>query len=130
MNIGNLVMINFFGEGYYSGNSESQTMIIEKSFYEDFKEEIDKYVPYFHELDGKHSEVRGNLTVSNITKENLGRVVASVMEDDHWPVSENLIWELDAPQEMLEKQDKVHETFENLCRIETVTKIYFDGEEV
>lgn len=130
MKIDNLVMINIFGEGYYSGNTQSNSMVVEKAFYEEYKEEIDSYTPYFSELDGKHSEVQGNLTVTPITKENLGHVVAIVLEDCYWEVSD-ILSEIskELPAEW-EKQDKVHEDFVNLCKIDTVTKIYFDGKEI
>jgi len=130
VNIENLVMINFFGEGYYSGNTESQTMIVDKNFYEQYQDEINNYQPTFHELDGKHSTVIGTLSVNVVTKENLSHVVSRVLEDDFYPVSECLMWELSAPQEILEKQDKVHETFESLCKVETTVKYYYNGEEI
>jgi len=129
MNIENLVMINFFGAGYYSGSTESQTMIVDKNFYEQYQDEINNYQPSFYELDGKHSEVYGDLSVDYITKDNLGQVICTVMEDDPDPVFEVLMGLCD-DEKHVEEQNKIHETFESLCEVKVVKKITFDGEEV
>ena len=120
MNIENLVMINFFGEGYYSGNTESHSMIVDKAFYEQYQNEINSYQPSSYELDGKHSDVSGDLSIEYITRDNLDHVVATVVEDDHYPVYE-VLCDLCDDEKYVEDQYKIHETFESLCKVEVIS---------
>lgn len=63
---GNYVCIELYGEGYYSGQSETHVAFVTKSFYDEHEDLIVNYTPYFHELDGKHSEVEGETFVIEI----------------------------------------------------------------
>lgn len=130
MNIEDLVMINLYGEGYYSGNSESYTMVVSLSFYEKYEDEINNYTPYFHELDGKHSEVEGETSVTPVSEGTLKCVIASVLEDESWKIEESLFDSIGAGAEEVAEQVGIHEAFSTLCEKKTVTKFYFKGEEI
>lgn len=48
------------GVGYRSGATKTFTAFVGDTFCEEFEEEIHNLVPYYGELDGKHSEVEEN----------------------------------------------------------------------
>ena len=58
-----------YGEGYYSGSSEQWAVAFNINDYEMLKERVkefdDDYIPYFAELDGKHSEVKGETFIED-----------------------------------------------------------------
>lgn len=67
----NITIINAFAEGHYSGQTFSEDVIIPTEIYEKCKSEIDNMSMYICELDGKHSEVKANISVTNMTEEDL-----------------------------------------------------------
>lgn len=130
MNIEDLVMVNLYGEGYYSGNSDSHSMVISLSFYEKYEDEINNYTPYFHELDGKHSYVEGETSATLISEGTLKCVISSVLEDESWKIEESLFENIGAGAEEIAEQVSIHSDFSTLCDKKTVTKFYFKGEEI
>ena len=68
-----LVVFGWYGEGYYSNSTAYEVMLLPKEQYELFElDEAFKGVDkYFYELDGKHSEVEGEVFKKEITVEKL-----------------------------------------------------------
>lgn len=67
-----IVKLNVYAEAYYSGTTYEEDVVISKNLYEKIKTELDEYDSdnnenargvYVGELDGKHSEVEGDLSV-------------------------------------------------------------------
>lgn len=83
-----VVAIELFGEGYYSGSVASHLGFMLKQDYLKYKEEIESYIPYFSELDGKHSETEGEVFVHELDNE---IAAAYVRMTDDWLFYECLI---------------------------------------
>ena len=67
-----IVKLNVYAEAYYSGATYEEDVVISKNLYEKIKTELDEYNSennenargvYVGELDGKHSEVEGDLSI-------------------------------------------------------------------
>lgn len=65
----NLVNINVYGEGYYSGSSYEESIFLLEEDYKELGKDLDGIEVYLGELDGKHSEVYGQVEVEIITEE-------------------------------------------------------------
>lgn len=61
--ISDLVLITSFGEGYYSGATVEECLLIPKSFYDQNEEEIKNFSLSYSELDGKHSETQAKINI-------------------------------------------------------------------
>lgn len=75
-----IVKLNVYAEAYYSGSTYEEDVVISKSLYEKIKTELDEYDSennenargvYVGELDGKHSEVEGYLSVEVYSEEEI-----------------------------------------------------------
>lgn len=127
MNLNDIILVTMFGEGYYSGNVAEYSAIIPLEMFEEFENEITSYTPYFYELDGKHSEVRGKVLITKGTDLSFQRLVAQMVGTDYDYVLERLFTE-----NGITSQDiyDMNEDFINNCEVKTETKYYFKGEEV
>ena len=65
----NLVNINVYGGGYYSGSSYEESIFLLEEDYKELGKDLDGIEVYLGELDGKHSEVYGEVYVEIITEE-------------------------------------------------------------
>ena len=65
----NLVNINVYGEGYYSGSSYEESIFLLEEDYKELGKDLDGIEVHLGELDGKHSEVYGEVEVEIITEE-------------------------------------------------------------
>lgn len=59
----NVVNLCFYAEGYYSGQEYEENITISEDMYENIKHEIDDMQVYISDLDGKHSEVLGDIDI-------------------------------------------------------------------
>ena len=75
------VFIGSEAEGYYSGAYECVGVVVPLETYKKYENVLDGVFEgkYFHELDGKHSEVKGSVVTKFL--DNLSDVVAFVSED-------------------------------------------------
>ncbi len=130
MNIEDLMLLSVCGEGYYSGNSESYSMVISREFYDKYADEIHKYTPTFYELDGKHSEVEGEVLVVGVEEKELKYVISTRLEDESWKIEESMFESIGASREEIDTQISIDASFKALCDIKVVTSIYFKGERI
>src|SRR5690625_6338674 len=67
----NLVFIGSEATGYYGGAYDCFGVFVSKEMYEKYREELETAFRYRNhgELDGKHSEVEGNLIVEEVKDE-------------------------------------------------------------
>lgn len=126
--IGKVVFIEFYGEGYYSGASESQSAFVTKEFFEENKDTFENYTPYFYELDGKHSEIEGTVKINLLdTEESFKEAVKTNLErsDDY------MIWDscLD-DVEGVSKQIEFSDNIVNKISSKTTTIYMFDNVEI
>lgn len=59
----NVVNLCFYAEGYYSGQEYEENVTISEEMYENIKHEIADMQVYIPDLDGKHSEVCGDIDI-------------------------------------------------------------------
>ena len=59
----NVVNLCFYAEGYYSGQEYEENVTISEEMYEKIKDEIDNMKVYISDLDGKHSEILGEIDI-------------------------------------------------------------------
>lgn len=64
-----LVKLSCYGEGYYSGAIYNEAIFLLKEDYEKLNWDLTKEEVWLGELDGKHSEVYGNVYVREISEE-------------------------------------------------------------
>lgn len=85
-----IVKLNVYAEAYYSGTTYEEDVVISKSLYEKIKTELDEYDSennenargvYVGELDGKHSEVEGDLSVEVYSEEEIADCSWDLNED-------------------------------------------------
>lgn len=85
-----IVKLNVYAEAYYSGATYEEDVVISKSLYEKIKTELDEYDSennenargvYVGELDGKHSEVEGDLSVEVYSEEEIADCSWDLNED-------------------------------------------------
>lgn len=67
----NITNINFYAEGYYSGQTYEENLRIRTEVYEKLKDEINSIKCYVGDLDGKHSEVEGDIEVEHYIEEDI-----------------------------------------------------------
>ena len=127
INKDDVVLVTCYGEGHYSGNSETQGYWVTKDFYEEHKDTIDNFTPYFHELDGKHSEVEGKVIVYHgITLESLAE-----FEDigDGYMIYESMLYDILNDDEDLECElELLNNTIIELFKVNRTVQYVFDGE--
>ena len=126
--IGKVVFVELFGEGYYSGSCCSQSGFFTKEFFEENEDLIRGYTPYFHYLDGKHSEVDGDVKINMCeTVEDLISAFKTYteMDDDY------MIWEsmLDGVSDVQE-QNEFSNSITSKIKTNTVVTITYDGQEI
>lgn len=85
-----IVKLNVYAETYYSGATYEEDVVISKNFYEKIKTELDEYDSesnenargiYVGELDGKHSEVEGDLSVEVYSEDEVADCSWDLNED-------------------------------------------------
>lgn len=85
-----IVKLNVYAEAYYSGATYEEDVVISKNLYEKIKTELDEYDSennenargiYVGELDGKHSEVEGELSVEIYSEDEVGDYSWDLNED-------------------------------------------------
>ena len=64
-----LVKLSCYGEGYYSGATYYETIFLLKEDYEKLNWDLSEEEVWLGELDGKHSEVYGDVYVNEISEE-------------------------------------------------------------
>lgn len=124
MNLDDIVLVTMFGEGYHSGNVAEYSAILPLQLFEEFEEEIVSYTPYFYELDGKHSEVQGQVFVKDLPMQ---RLISEMIETDYDYVLERLFDHLGISSEDIYN---MNEDFIKNCEVKTETRYYYKGEEV
>ena len=67
----NVVNLCFYAEGYYSGQEYEENITISEDMYENIKHEIDDMQVYISSLDGKHSEVLGDIDIQPCEENNI-----------------------------------------------------------
>lgn len=119
------VAIEIRAEGYYSGAVESHVGFMTLRNYHKYEEQILSWTPCFYGLDGKHSEVDGEVVV-HTTKLTIAKAFASKTGD--WKFAESLmerIWESD---EECQRLVNLHQDISKKFTVSTMIDVDFDGE--
>ncbi len=85
-----IVKLNVYAEAYYSGATYEEDVVISRNLYEKIKEELNEYDSennenasgiYVGELDGKHSEVEGDLSIEVYSEDEVADCDWNLNED-------------------------------------------------
>lgn len=66
-----IVNLNFYAEGYYSGSIYEENITVSKEFYEKIRDKLEEMEVCVYELDGKHSTTYGNIEVQSCNEEDI-----------------------------------------------------------
>lgn len=112
----NLIKINVYGEGYHSGRSYEETIFLLEEDYKLLGEDLQDKEIYLGELDGKHSEVYGEIDVDIISEYSQLNYDFGLSDD-----GDMLYWELndltDNLNEMIEKANKYISTIDSMTTV-------------
>lgn len=67
----NLTNVNVYAEGDYSGQTHEENIMMRTETFEKLSDEILKLRMWFYDLDGKHSEAKGEISIEHYTEEDL-----------------------------------------------------------
>lgn len=116
-----------YGEGYYSGASHQWSVAFDVNDYEMLKENVrefkDGYTPYFCELDGKHSEVEGDIEIL----EDLDAIIEAYIESDEDEFDDSIKYSFKEGTEVYDVLKKAQD-FISKFEIDTVYKHKTTGE--
>lgn len=85
-----IVKLNVYAEAYYSGATYEEDVVISRNLYEKIKEELNEYDSennenasgiYVGELDGRHSEVEGDLSIEVYSEDEVADCDWNLNED-------------------------------------------------
>ena len=120
----NLYWLSVSAEAYYSGNSVQDGIFVSKELW-DQVEQDDLGTVYYHELDGKHSEVEADTNIVMVSEVNIEQVLTEWKDSDgdYDKLYESL---LDGQDEtLLEEMQAFHDNFVNDIQFETVVTCKF-----
>ena len=112
----NLIKINVYGEGYHSGVEYNETIFLLEEDYKLLSEDLQDKEIYLGELDGKHSEVMGEIDIDLIIEDSQLNYDFEVSND-----GDILYWELNELTNnlsgMIEKANKYISTIDNMTTV-------------
>ena len=120
----NLYWVSVSATAYYSGNSVQDGIFVSKELW-DRVDEDDLGTVYYHELDGKHSEVGADTNIVMVSEGNIEQVLTEWKDSDgdYDKLYESL---LDGQDEtLLEEMQAFHDNFVNDIQFETVVTCKF-----
>ena len=109
----NLTNINVYAEAYYSGNTHEENFIITTETYEKMKDAIDNLKFYFSELDGKHSEVKAETTITHYLEEEILNMTWDDIVCDGDSLSERLAEVFEEYELILDDEEKLVNNYLN-----------------
>lgn len=125
----NVYWVSASAEAYYSGNSVTNGIFVSKELWDNIDGDILSSV-WYHELDGKHSEVEASVTAQLLDEDNIYSVLMDYEQSDgeDWYITESY---LDGQDEgLIEQIEAFHEDFiEKITFCKTVV-IKFNGKEI
>ena len=127
MNIEDLVLVEVFAEGYYSGQTTIAAVVMSGDFVEEHIQDF--CTVYFDGLDGKHSEVEGVLSTKAVTPKNVKDVIATLSNSgDDSKIWEQLLDGIDPAE--IDKQIDIDWEFYKRINVTTTIVYYLDGVEL
>lgn len=125
-----IVKLNVYAEAYYSGATYEEDVVISKSLYEKIKTELDEYDSennenargiYVGELDGKHSEVEGDLSVGIYSENEVADFSWDLNKDGN-----NLYYKVKdiCDEKVLDLDDDIKTVKEYLKNVDSYVEIY------
>lgn len=113
-----VVAIELFGKGYRSGAVARHVSLVTKDFYEENIGLVEDYTPYFHKLDGKHSEVQGEVLV-HYEAQDIAEALAGAT--DNWMIWESLFYNSKSPTFAALEESEALEAMCSMKKTTTVT---------
>jgi len=115
-----LVLIQAYATGYYSGSEYSENIFITKGSYEKLKEDIDDVSVTICELDGKHSETDADVEISHYNEDQLLELDIEISDDEDSlycnleEIFNNYNLDLKKEVEMIKEYLKTLDTYETI----------------
>jgi len=124
MSIEGLTLIEVTAKGYHSGKTETCAVVVDRSFVEEYADDFGSV--WFSELDGKHSEVEGVVTLLDLNASNIKEAIKTYLNAnaDDYKVWEELF--VDVDEDDINKQMTVDAMFGG--RVNSERDYYLDGE--
>ena len=121
----NLYWVSVSAEAYYSGNSVQDGIFVSKELW-DQVEQDDLGTVYYHELDGKHSEVEADTNIVMVSEGNIEQVLTEWhnSDGDDSRIYESLLINQD-DEALIEEIQSFHDSFVNDIQFETVVTCKF-----
>ena len=83
-----VVLIEVWAGDYYSNRREQHYAFVPIEIYESHHDKVREYTPYFPDLDGRHSEIKGTVAESYIcTPEDLKLAYLSNKGNESWRIT-------------------------------------------
>ena len=126
---GNVYWVSATAEAYYSGNSVTDGIFVSKELWDRIEQEYLCSV-WYHELDGKHSEVEAEVTSVLIVEENIYTVLMDYEQSngDDYKITECYLYEQD--EDLINQISEFHKDFVSKLTFKKTVVINFDGEDI
>lgn len=121
-----VVAIEIWAEGYYSSSFAGHVGFMFKEDYEKYENIVNEVSIWFHELDGKHSEVEGTIDVHY----NGGDIVKAVArQTDDYKFYENILEHIaeEAGEEEMNRLEQISQEIAQQFNVKTVVEVDFNG---
>ncbi len=120
-----LILVGCKAEGYYSGSSAIECMLIRKKLYDKLDEDVFQTM-WFGDLDGKHSEIEGEWFKGDF--EATPEQVALCKHNDYEQVVDGGLGEQDPAviSQIVEEYKDIRKDFD----LEVITKVTWKGEQL
>lgn len=113
------MFIEMTATGHYSGATESEMVWIDDALYEKYEHQINEICFYFHDLDGKHSETKGELYIHETLTEGLAEWKDCTGSD----IMMDYITEFMTPEDCEELIARHHEVVRDIKFVTKITAI-------
>ena len=77
----NVVNLCFYAEGYYSGQTYEENILISENLYEKIKDKVEEMEVCVCELDGKHSQVWGDIEAELCEEKDIPKWYKNLTDD-------------------------------------------------
>ncbi|MBD5589273.1 hypothetical protein [Clostridium botulinum] len=116
----NLVKLNLYGEAYYSGQEYNETIFLLEGDYLKLEQDFNGMEISLGELDGKHSEVYGEVEVEYISEEKQLDYKYNTCDD-----GECLYWELYESAHDMKLEEMIKRTNDYINNLDSLVEVTY-----
>lgn len=121
-----IVAIEIWAEGYYSSSFAGHVGFMFKEDYEKYEDIVNEFSTWFHELDGKHSEIEGTIDV-HYNDEDIVKAVAR--QTDDYKFYENVLEHIaeEVEEEETNRIEQISQEIAEQFNVKTVVEVSFNN---